>query len=315
VSQHLHWRDLRGGLIAVGVITVIVLGVLLFARVGALHGKKVTLYVAIDEAPGILAGTEVWLGGNREGTVKDVTFRPPTTDTLQRLLIVTEFLTRALPSVRRDSYAQLRPSGTLIGAPIVYISPGTISAPGLKDGDTIYARPMPVAIDVAESVGGIGKEFTALGSATGELARRLEGPDGTIGAVRANGLEDLPDVKAGMSSLGARASGNGTIGRMMRGNLMARASRTMAAADSIRRLVSSNRNNLGRFRRDTTLVTKAGHVLAELDSLSSLFKNPVGNLGRAVGDSTLAHELDRERVLMRELINDVKQNPGRYFRL
>jgi len=315
VPQRLHWRELKGGIIGVSVIAVITLAVLLFARVGALHGKKVTLYVVIDDAPGVLAGTEVWLGGAKEGLVTDVKFLPPTADTLERLLIVTDFLARALPSVRRDSYAQIRPSGTLIGAPIIYISPGTITTPGLSDGDTVHARPKPAPIDVAESVGGIGKEFSALGEATKGLSKRLDGPYGTIGNARNSGLEDMPDVKAGMSSLGARMSGNGTIGRASRGDLMKRTSRTMAAADSIRSMFASDRSSLGRFRRDSTLVTKANHVLAELDTLSALIKNPVGTRGAAAGDSTLARELDRERVLMRLLIDDVKKNPSRYFRL
>jgi len=315
VPQRLHWRELKGGIIAAAVITLITLAVLLFARVGALHGKKVTLYVVIDDAPGVLAGTEVWLGGAKEGVVTDVKFLPPTADTLERLLIVTDFLARALSSVRRDSYAQIRPSGALIGAPIIYISPGTITTAGLRDGDTVHARPKPTPIDVAESVGGIGKEFAALGAATDELSKKLDGPYGTIGNAKNNGLEDMPDVKAGISSLAARMGGNGTIGRASRGDLMKRTSRTMAAADSIRSMFASNRSSLGRFRRDSTLVTKANHVLAELDTLSALIKNPVGTMGAAAGDSTLARELDRERVLMKQLIDDVKKNPTRYFRL
>jgi len=131
VPHQLHWRELTGGIIALVTIVLLTLVVLIFARVGSLHGKKVTLYVVTDEAPGVLAGTEVWLAGEREGTVKDVSFRPPTTDTLARLLITTEFLKQGLSNVRRDSYAQIRPGGTMIGTPIVYISPGTTAAAGI----------------------------------------------------------------------------------------------------------------------------------------------------------------------------------------
>src|SRR5689334_25448998 len=91
-------------MIAVGVIAAIILVILMFARVGGLHGKKVTLYVVTDEAPGVLAGTEVWLAGEKDGLVTDISFRPPGTDTLERLLIKTEFLQKALTHVRRDSY-------------------------------------------------------------------------------------------------------------------------------------------------------------------------------------------------------------------
>src|SRR5919205_1037709 len=139
MPHQLHWRELKGGMIAVAVIAAIIVSILAFARVGALHGKKVTLYVVTDEAPGVLSGTEVWLSGEKDGLVTDITFRPPGTDTLERLLIKTEFLKRALSHVRRDSYAQIRAGGTLIGTPIIYISAGTAGAPGLKDGDTVRA--------------------------------------------------------------------------------------------------------------------------------------------------------------------------------
>src|SRR5216110_2345614 len=125
MPHKLHWRELTGGIIAVIAIALLTIVILLFARVGALHGKKVTLYVVTDEAPGVLKGTEVWLAGEQEGLVKDVSFLPPTVDKGERILITTEFLKEAMPSVRRDSYAQLRPGGRLIGTPVVYISPGT----------------------------------------------------------------------------------------------------------------------------------------------------------------------------------------------
>src|SRR6266550_2272131 len=140
VPRHLRWSELTGGLIAAGVIAAITLVVLVFARVGDLHGKKVTLYVVTDEAEGVLAGTEVWLAGHKEGLVKDISFRSSTTDPSERLLIRTEFLKDALPNVRRDSYAQIRPGGGLIGTPVVYISSGTATSPVLHEGDTIRSR-------------------------------------------------------------------------------------------------------------------------------------------------------------------------------
>ena len=123
-------------MIAAAVIAALTVAVLLFARVGGLHGKKVTLYVVTAEAPGVLAGTEVWLAGQKEGVVENVSFRRATVPGSERILIRTEFLKEALPSVRRDSYARIKSGGSLIGAPVVYISSGTTASPPLGDGDT-----------------------------------------------------------------------------------------------------------------------------------------------------------------------------------
>jgi phospholipid/cholesterol/gamma-HCH transport system substrate-binding protein len=293
----------------------VTLAVLLFARVGALHGKKVTLYVVTAEAPGVLAGTEVWVAGQKEGVVKDVTFQPPTAPESERVVISTEFLSEVLSSVRRDSYAQIKPGGSLIGTLVVSISPGTTNAAPLGDGDTVYARKGGAVANLSEDISSIGPQFAALGAATRELADKINRPVGTVGNYRARGLPDLPDVTAGMSSLSARAtSGNGTIGRAMRGDLQARASHAMAAADSIRTLMASNRGSLGRFRRDTTLVTKAGLVLAEVDTLRALLSDPVGSIEAAHSDSTLGLQLARTHTLLAALIKDAKSHPLRYIR-
>jgi hypothetical protein len=87
----------------------------------------------------------------------------------------------------------------------------------------------------------------------------------------------------------------------------------MAATDSIRALVSSNKGTLGRFRRDTTLVTKATGVLAELDSLMLLTSNSVGRMEAAHPDSALSKEMGRTRGLLASLIKDIKNHPSRYI--
>ena len=61
MSRPLPWRNLRVGVIAFIVIVGSALGILLFARVGALHGDTTNIYVVSDDAPGVLAGTEVWI--------------------------------------------------------------------------------------------------------------------------------------------------------------------------------------------------------------------------------------------------------------
>ena len=295
-------------------IAAITLVVLVFARVGALHGKKVTLYVVTDGAEGVLAGTEVWLAGHKEGLVKEISFRSSTTDPSERLLLRTEFLEEALPNVRRDSYAQIRPGGRLIGTPVVYISSGTSSSPALHEGDTIRSRPTGAVKDVMKEVEAMVPEFNAVGAATRELAAKVRSPVGTIGSIYSEGLPDFEDISAGISSLSSRAQGGGTIGRFTRGNLQSRASHAMAAADSIKTLMSSKGGSIGRFRRDSTLVTKAKHVLAEIDTLRALLTNPVGTIASVHSDSLLKQELDRSHASLASLIRDVKTHPSRYIR-
>jgi hypothetical protein len=314
MPRQLHWSELTGGIIATALIAGLIVVIFLFARVGALHGKKVTLYVLTDDATGVLSGTEVWLGGKKAGLVKSVGFRPPSPDTMERLVIRTEVLQEGLPNIRRDSYASIRPGDSMIGAIVVYISPGTASSPQLHDGDTVHVEHHSRIADLTKDVGQIGPAFSELMAQVQELNAKTARPVGTLGNIRAHGIPRLPDVSTRMSRIAGKAtSGNGTLALATRTDLTGRASRAMAAADSIRGLMSSNRGSIGRFRRDSTLATKASRVLAEVDTLRSLLSNPVGSIAAAHPDSALTRQLASTRFLLDSLINDARKHKGRYI--
>jgi len=314
MPRQLHWRQLTAGIIAVAAIAVLTVVTLVFARVGGLHGDKVTLYVVTDVAVGVLPGTEVWLSGQQAGLVKSVSFRPPATAILERIIIRTQFLESALPSVRRDSYAQIRPSGSLIGKRIVFIASGSASSPPLHDGDTVYTRQKTRVGDLGGDVATVGPALTQLLAGLSELDTMIKRPVGTIGNARARGLAHMPEIKGRVSGIASKASrGEGTIGLATRNHLMERASRAMAATDSIRSLMSSKKGTLGRFRSDSTLVTKASGVLAELDTLQLLLSSPVASISAAHPDSALTKELGRTRGLLASLIRDIKKHPSRYI--
>jgi hypothetical protein len=314
MPRQVDWSDLRTGIIAAIVLGLVITATLLFARVGGLHGKKVTLYVVTDDATGVLAGTEVWLAGQKTGLVTDVRFRPASSDTLERLILTMQFLNKALPNVRRDSYAQVRPGGSLIGTPIVYVSAGSIGFPQLHDGDTLRARGNPLIADVTAQIGQIRPAVSALASDLKVLDERIRQPTGTVGAFHTYGFPAMPEFGARLTRMTNKASnGTGTIALATRRNLMARASRVMSQSDSIRAVLGSDKGSLGRFRRDSTLMKKAGSVMAQLDTLRALAADPVGSIAGAHPDSGLVRELARSRVLLDSLMKDVKKHPTRYI--
>jgi ABC-type transporter Mla subunit MlaD len=313
MPRQVHWRELTGGIIAVAAIVVLIFATLKYARVGVIRGKKVTLYVVTDQATGVRSGTQVWVAGKKRGLVTDVRFRPPSSEP-ERLVITTEVLEDALPNVRLDSYAQIRPSGSIIGTPVVYIATGLATSPPLHDGDTLHTRQKTRVGRLAADVGSIEPAVSELAAGVKELYAKAKSPVGTIGNVHIHGLPRMPEVGARMSRIATKAtSGSGTVGLASRNDLKARASHVMAAADSIRTLVSSNKGSLGRFRRDSTLTTKATGVLAALDTLRAFAANPVGRIAASDPDSTLTRELNRQHVLLAALIQDIKKHPLRYI--
>ena len=310
-----EWRDLRVGLAAAGSLTAIVLFVLLFARVGAMHGKVASIYVLTDDAPGVLSGTDVWLAGKKIGQVKDIHFRPVTTDTLQRLAIHTQIHYDQLHYLRKDAWADIRPGGSLVGAPIVWISSGTSNFTPLRDGDTLVTKSTGAMKPVGDKMEALGTKVSLLTDSTIKVAHMLTGQIGTLGRIVNSGLPRVTSAAGQIAELSRHArSGNGSLALMMNGTLRTRFNHIIAEKDSITRLMNSGNGNVARLKNDSTLFKKVSHLRGQLDSLMSLTDSTrTTGIARLRSDSTLTRQMAAARAELSAIIADLKKHPGRYI--
>jgi len=310
------WRSLIPGLIAIAAIVLSTIALLMFAQVGALRGDTVRIYAATDQARGLLKGSDVWLAGQKVGVVADIRFRPVTTQVSQRLLIELELLTKYLPQLRGDSYAQIRTGGSLIGAQVVYLTTGTPTAPAVDDGDTLSAKPQGDAESVASQLAGASRQFPAIINNVKLLSSQLESARGTLGAFGAEeGVQKIGRVGVRAADLTGRAfGGEGTIGLIMRRNdHVARAKNAMARADSIRLLLASNATTYGRLRRDSTLIREIGSVRNEVSIVKALLAEPRGTVGRVRADSAIVRQLGLVEREFTALKRDITRDPMRFI--
>jgi len=308
-----EWRDLKVGIIAAVTITAIVLFVLLFARVGAMHGDTSSIYVLTDDAPGVLNGTEVWLAGKKIGQVKDIHFRPVTTDTLQRLAIHTTISTDQLHYLRRDAYADIRPGGSLVGAPVIWVSAGTSAGSSLKNGDTLVTKSTGAMKPVGDKIEALGAKVTVLTDSGLRVARMLNEQIGTLGRLAHSGLPRVAAAGRQVADLSHKAtSGNGSVALLLNGDVRAHFGRILATKDSITRLMSSGNGNIARIRNDSSLMQRAAHVRAELDTLMKI-TGANGNVAKLRSDSTLTLQMAAARAQLTAIIADLKKHPGRYI--
>ena len=304
------------GIIAVAIVVAAIVGVLVFARVGALHGRTFVLYTSTDAARGVIPGTEVWLAGQKVGLVDEIRFRPASSDTARRVLLELEILEEYRRFIRRDSRAQIRSGGTLIGAPVVHLSPGTAAAPVVAARDTLRSLPQGDTEELASRMTAAAKQFPELIANVKrirELASTASGADGTgrveEAAVRLEVLqENVSRLRDGL------AGGSGSVGLAMRDRqLVVRGTRAAARADSIRTLLASDRITLGRFRRDTTLLREIAAVRDELSIVGALLSEPRGSAGRLTRDRAIAQELAGVERELAALAEDIKRDPLRYL--
>ena len=318
MARRLSWSDVRGGIIACIAVAAVVFVVMKYARVGSLRGETMNLYARVSQARGVLRGSEVWLSGQKIGKIIDIRFLPPAADTSQRLEIKMEVLAKYRSAIHRDAIAQIRPGGTIIGAPVMYMSPGTATTGEIRDGDTVSTHPQADVEDATGKFGTATREFPVIINNVKLLAAQLKGTEGTVGAFLNTpggpGADQLKRVAAQTGELADKLEGGGTVGEFMQGRLTRRSNRIMARVDSVRTLLASENTSLGRLRRDSTLLNEVADVRNELSIVRSLANEPRGTAGRVLRDSALTNALSEAERQMSLLFADIKKYPLKYLK-
>jgi MlaD protein len=292
--------------------------VLVFARVGSLHGPTTRLFLATDQARGVIRGTEVWRSGVKIGAVSGIQFRSIAVDTSERVLVAFEVQTLYLPEIRRDTRAQIRTGSSAVGSPVVSLRGGTPSSPAVKDGDTLVAAPQRdvqgPAAQLSDAVGDVPVILSDVQSIEGQIFTH----GGTIGALTTPaGARRIARLSDGLHGLTARVfTGDGTAGKFAsdeaRGQVLDRANHALAELDSAEQLAQSPTSSIGQFRADSTFALKLRDLDAALDSATRLLSSS-GTIGRVRTDTTLQRRLAAGRIEVQRLMSDVERHPERYI--
>jgi hypothetical protein len=317
MARRISWKELILGVLALGTIVAGGLAILVFGRVGRLHGKTVTLFATTDAARGVISGTEVWLDGQKVGLVKGVAFQPPAVRRSQRLVIAMDVLDNARSQLRLDTKVDIRAGTSIIGDQVIYLNSGTAKMREVMPGDTIHGGKQADIEEVSSEMTLASREFPGILENVKLLAAQLQAAQGTLGAL---GLEkggpEIEIARLKVTRLKTRAfSSRGTLGLLMHGtgDLQTRAAAAMAQVDSIRALLASNDHALGRFRRDSTIMLEITRVRAELADVQQLAESSKGTVGRARTDSVIVRNIHRDIAAMDSLFAAVKAHPFHYI--
>ncbi|HEU4995287.1 MAG TPA: MlaD family protein [Gemmatimonadaceae bacterium] len=311
MAPRVSWSSILPGLIALTAVLLIAAGILMFGGVGRIRGATIRLFVATNQARGVMRGTEVWIAGQKVGQVKDIAFRPPSTDTASRLLIETRVRKRDANQIRRDSRAEIRTGLRMIGPSVVYVSGGTSASPAIEDGDTLYGMQDGAELRRAKVKAAIALLKPSVADARASFAR-LRDTTGTVGAARSRGFADkMRRLRASFSR--ARGSFDGEGQTETARAIVTRARATLARVDSIRAMLASSAGSVGRFRRDTSLMANVSDVRAELARVRDALGAADGNTSRFKTDSALTRSLADANDEMTLLLADMKRHPLRYL--
>lgn len=310
MAPRLTWSRLVPGIVAIGVLIAATVVVLVYGSVGRIPGEKIRLYVVTSSAHGVMPGTEVWLAGQKVGIVEKISFRPPSTDTLARVVIAMDVRQEDTDQIRRNSDVRVRTGANLVGPVVVYVSPGTPGSPRAGDGDTLFARAQADIPAAMRRLGDATAELPPLMTDARTVVAHVRNRSGTLGALmRPGGGTEIAELRAQVAALRDQFGGSSAA----RATFMTSAESALARVDSIRALLRSERSSLGRFRRDTTLGRTVSSVRDELAALRARLDENRGTLGRFAADSAIQRALADAQAEMALLSEDVRKRPLRYI--
>jgi ABC-type transporter Mla subunit MlaD len=306
-------REIVQGAAALGCAVFLFLGIFFLADVRRLFTRTDTLFVLMPSAAGLQAGSLVWIAGQTVGEVKEITVRPPGTDSLQRVLIRIDVEERYREHIRHDSDVRVT-SARLIGDAVLDITPGTPTARAVEEHDTLRLRrvgspaeALARATALQASLQQLVTDTRALGAQTrtrmqqGERLRKqlavtLREFTDFVDVMQQGPLNTFsdPEFNRLLSSLGK------TIGELQ--NSFKR------AAERARRA----RGNAGpAFDR---LAARADTIQLEIAKLQAGMNSGGGGLlVRAQKDSAIVKGLHRAQLQLDSLIAESKRNPLRFW--
>jgi hypothetical protein len=292
VAKPLSWRSLKLGLVTLAGLLLLPVVVIYAPGIGR---STIELYVATNDATGVIRGTEVWLSGERIGKVEETELRPVSTDTSQRVLVRVTIMRDLAPRIRRDTRAQIRPGTSMVGTPVVYLSGGSRGAAAIRAGDTLIAQPQTAFDETRAAIAAGIAQLPALKADVESLTTQLFSQSGTIGAVNTRQPSDqrITVLDALTHDLRRRTHVNKPVALVdsARDALSYATNHAIAASDSLRHLLFLAGGTLNRLESDSALLRAIRGVRNEIDTTQRLLTTPVGTVGRLRTDSALHHQV------------------------
>lgn len=270
-----------------------------------LFGDTYPVYAQFEEAGGLVSGNPVQMKGVNIGTVNDVELDQSAQMVDVRLQIEGDI------QIPKGSHARVVGFSGL-GGVRVNVEPGPSENPPLPAGATLPGPPegtvlerltdqAPVLASKADSVlASTNTTMTALGN-------QLQNPESdlrrTLASIQAI-TSDLEDVTEGeKENIQALLQNLRTVSADLR-TFMGENS------DSLDRAVQRLNQSLDRLNRSLASFEETS---ATLDTVTTKLNRGTGTAGRLLNDPSLYNRLDSAAAQSNEILQDFRQNPGRYL--
>ncbi|CAN5650351.1 hypothetical protein BH23GEM10_BH23GEM10_12600 [soil metagenome] len=269
------------------------------------------LVAVVPAAPGIAAGSPVWIGGKEVGTVSELAFMTRGPDASARIALTLRLPTGLQPQVRADSRVRFA-SARMIGTRSVDILPGSPDQPALAPGDTLFPVALPTAAELTARAAGVRASFDTVlvdirelePAARIALARTRNAFAGMeLAMAEARLLQADIQSSPGLALLGS-AEFNTSLERAR-----SHAAELPAMLDQLQQRAGPMGDVGAAFAR---LRLRADSLSNRLAAFSEMIDYPNGSAARFRQDTALVKALNATRMELDSLLADVRRNPLRF---
>src|SRR2546428_7015086 len=102
-SSFITWDQLKVGVLIIIALIILAIAMVKVGRAGNLFGKRYQRVSFIGNASGLRVGGPVTVAGQLAGSIKDIKFLPPDTDTTRNLKLILEVNSSLHQQIRQDS--------------------------------------------------------------------------------------------------------------------------------------------------------------------------------------------------------------------
>ncbi|MDA8084458.1 MAG: MlaD family protein [Nitrospiraceae bacterium] len=346
LKKQLRWAEMKVGVIISLALAILFLSVFFAGSIESIIHPKARIQVAIFDVKGLKKGAPVWVYGLEEGSVEDISLNPE-----YGTVVTLSIYKKVLGYLKEDSTASVLTMG-LLGDKYIELNPGVSEKAPLKPGAMIYGTPQLDMKDVMETGASSIQKINDFIEKLGKLVEKIETSKGTLARFLDDpslydNLKDssrhlsviIKDIEAGKGSLGQLVNdrslynslvstsksleafsqrienGSGTINKLIDDHVLY--DRLTGAATSMEEFgkkVNDPKGTIGKLAADPELYDNLNASSRRIASILEKIEKGQGTAGLLVKDEELAHEVKETVVQLKKLMEDIRQQPRKYFK-
>ncbi len=326
-KKKLSVLDLRIGLMTLVAIMVLVATILTISGDLNPFRRELIVRTRLSNVDGLRPGAEVRLSGVKVGKVQRVLLLPvpESTDAAQtvELELALEPIIDGKPAgerVRQDSKVILGSVG-LLGDKVVDITPGTLRAAPVNDGDLIGGASETTIRQIISGADDILANFTTLSDSLKQIADKINRGEGTVGRLVSDAelYNNLERTTAEAARLVQEIrTGQGTAAKLIGDpRLYDDLDAAIRRVEKLLADINDGRGTLGKLATDDRAYLEVVAVLERLDRTSAKLEDAItrlergeGTVGRLLHDDKLYRDAEQTLAGLNQLLAGLERGEG-----